>query len=46
MVQTAETVVAISQIMLAAGTPIPDDEPSPAPSSKGYRAEPKKVAPQ
>lgn len=43
---SAETVAAISQIMLAAGTPIPDDEPSPAPSSKGYRAEPKKVAPQ
>jgi len=39
---SAETVAALSQLMLGAGAPIPDDDP-PSPS-KGY-AGPKKAVP-
>jgi uncharacterized protein len=41
---SAETVAALSQLMLAAGAPIPDDVPPLPPSNKGY-AEPKKAVP-
>jgi len=41
---SAETVATISQLMLTAGAPIPEDVPLPLPSNRGY-AEPKKAVP-